>query len=305
MKKILAFIVAATLALSPTLVVFAEGHGNSSNSGKEKTVRTEKAEKSETNLKKTFKLELNEQKKLVSEQLGTLEEQKLQLETQYQELLASGSTSEADALLSSINDLDTQITGLQSQMKEIINERYMITKSAYSEGELAQFESAAALIEKMYDDAEVLGIGSVTIKNNIIKMEGPAYIKGGRTIIPVRAITEGMGAAVTWDPDSQSVTVSKDGVEIILTVNSTTVQVNGKEQQIDVPAEITNGMTYVPLRFIAETFGMDVDWDEETGAIDMEEESTATETTTDSAIDTTTGGEQTTSGSAVEASNEV
>jgi len=80
---------------------------------------------------------------------------------------------------------------MQKPFKIELNEQI---KSNYSEEELAQFENAAGLIEKMYADAEILGLGSVIIKNNIIKLDGPAYIKGGRTIIPVRAITEGLGA---------------------------------------------------------------------------------------------------------------
>jgi len=268
MKRWLSLIVVVSLILSPTMIAYAGSNGNPP---KEKAVKTEKSSKGQSEYQKTFKLELNAQKKLISKDMAALDDQKLVLETQYQELLASGSTAEAEALLVSINELELQLKGFQAQMKQIINERYMVTKSSYTDGEYAQFENAAALIEKMYLDAEVLGLGSITVKNNIIKLDGPAYIKGGRTIIPVRAITEELGATVAWDSETKSVTVSKDGIEIILTMNSTKVFVNGVEQQIDVPAEITNGRTYVPLRFIAETFGLATSWDGENGIIDIED----------------------------------
>lgn len=284
MKKLLALIIVVSLVLSPALVVFAGGNGNSFTNEKEKAIKTEKVENVQSELK-TFKFELNEQKKLISENAGTLDSQKLALEAQYQELLTAGNTAEAESLLQSIDELDTQMKDLQTQMKQINNERYMLTKSNYSEEELSQFENAAGLIEKMYADAEILGLGSVIIKNNIIKLDGPAYIKGGRTIIPVRAITEGLGATVVWNPETKSVTISKDGIEINLTMGSSTVLVNGVEQQIDAQAEITNSRTYVPLRFIAETFGLITNWDGDNNVIDIEDGTDEVQETSDSAID--------------------
>lgn len=297
MKRWLSLIIVASLVLSPTMIAYAGGNGNSP---KEKPVKAEKLSNGQSDYQKAFKQELNTQKKLISKDMAALDDQKLALEAQYQELLASGSTAEAEGLLASINELDTQLKSFQAQMKQIINERYMITKSSYTDTEFAQFETAAALIEKMYSDAEVLGLGSITVKNNIIKMDGPAYIKGGRTIIPVRAITEELGATVAWNPETKSVTVSKDGIEIILTMNSTKVFVNGVERQIDVPAEITNGRTYVPLRFIAETFGLATNWDGENGIIDIEDPTDGTDETdvTDATDGTDTA--QETSGAAID-----
>lgn len=287
MKKLLSLIIVVSLVLSPALVVFARGNGNSSINEKEKAIKTEKVENVQSELK-TFKFELNEQKKLISENAGTLDSQKLALEAQYQELLTAGNTAEAESLLQSIDELDMQMKDLQAQLKQINNERYMLTKSNYTEEELSQFENAAGLIEKLYADAEILGLGSVIIKDNIIKLDGPAYIKGGRTIIPVRAITEGLGATVVWNPETKSVTISKDGIEINLTMGSSTVLVNGVEQQIDAKAEITNSRTYVPLRFIAETFGLITNWDGENNVIDIEEGTDEVQETSDSAIDIST-----------------
>ncbi|MBR0597397.1 copper amine oxidase N-terminal domain-containing protein [Sinanaerobacter chloroacetimidivorans] len=298
MKKLIVFVIAATLVLSPTFSVFSggNGNGNSSGGGKDNPLKTEKPEKPEKNqngqsdLQKTFKQELNQEKKLVSQSKQAIETEKLSLESQYQELLAAGSTAEAEAILLEIQELDKQLADLQGQIKQLINERYMVAKSTYTAEELSQFENAAALIERMYADANVLDLGSIIIKDNIIKLDAPAYIKGGRTIIPVRAITEELGAAVTWDPDTKSATIAKDGIEIVLTMNSKEVLVNGVTQQIDVPAEVTNGKAYVPLKFIVETFGLYANWDQENEVIDIGEENPGeTPTTSDGAIDVTDG----------------
>jgi len=280
MRKTLALLLTLTLVFTMSTTVFAGG--TSADKGKGQANKVAKVEAVEqVDLQKQFKAELNAQKKEVAQAKGALEESKVLLEAAYQAALTAGDTVAADAALAEMAALDGEIAVLQAQMKQIINERYMIIKTEYSDGELAQFENAAAVIAKMYEDASVLGVGSITIKNNIIKIDSPAYIKGGRTIIPVRAITEELGATVNFDPATQTVTVSKDGVDIIFGIGSKTVLVGGVAQELDAAAEITNGRTYVPLRFIAETFGLYVDWDAETGEIgitdDTETEATAPE----------------------------
>jgi hypothetical protein len=201
------------------------------------------------------------------------------LEAEYQELLASGDTEGAAALLEKINAFDTQMAQLKTQMKKMINERHMIVKTLYSEEELGKFDSAAQLIEKMYADAAALGAGSVIVKNNLIKFEAPPYIKGGKTLIPVRAIAEELGAIVSWDGETQSVTITKDNKEVVMTINSTTVLVDGVPVDMSTKAEITCGRTYIPIRFLAETFGLKVNWDGENEIIDIEDDASAEDET--------------------------
>ncbi|MDD2216523.1 MAG: copper amine oxidase N-terminal domain-containing protein, partial [Eubacteriales bacterium] len=63
-----------------------------------------------------------------------------------------------------------------------------------------------------------------------------------------------------------------ENIEIVFTINSKKVYIDGVEQELDVSTEVTNGRTYVPLRFIAETFGLTVNWDDENGTIDIEDQ---------------------------------
>lgn len=85
-------------------------------------------------------------------------------------------------------------------------------------------------------------------------------IENGRTLVPLRAIFEKIGAEITWDGDTQTVTAVKDGTEIKLTLNSTTAYKNGEALTLEVPAKSVNGRTLVPVRFIADCFGVNVDW---------------------------------------------
>lgn len=86
------------------------------------------------------------------------------------------------------------------------------------------------------------------------------YIKNGRTLVPVRFVSEEMGAKVSWNNAKREVIIEKNGKKIALRTGSRDVYVNGARMIIDVPAELKNGRTMVPLRFISEAFGADVKW---------------------------------------------
>jgi hypothetical protein len=76
--------------------------------------------------------------------------------------------------------------------------------------------------------------------------------------VPVRIVSESLGAEVSWDGATEKVTLTKGGTLITMTIDRTAVYINGEQQELDVPATLVSGRTYVPLRFIAEAFGADV-----------------------------------------------
>ncbi|NLV20819.1 MAG: hypothetical protein GXY49_02315 [Syntrophomonadaceae bacterium] len=88
------------------------------------------------------------------------------------------------------------------------------------------------------------------------------YIKDGRTMVPMRRVFEIMGAEVNWNEPERSVTAIKGNIEIKLYIGSQTAYKNGQPVQLDAPAEImaSAGRTMVPLRFVSESFGGNVNW---------------------------------------------
>lgn len=88
-------------------------------------------------------------------------------------------------------------------------------------------------------------------------------IVNGRFLVPMRGIFESLDAAVSWDADTRTVTGKKGDTAVMLTIDSVKVAVNGKEIELDVPATIIEGSTFVPARFIGESLGATVNWDEE------------------------------------------
>ena len=105
---------------------------------------------------------------------------------------------------------------------------------------------------------------TVTLNGEAVDCESygsPATIVEGRTLVPLRAIFEALGATVEWDPATKSVSSTLGDDSISLAVGSTTLVKNGEDVTLDVPAQIINSRTMVPARAIAEAYGVDVQWD--------------------------------------------
>ncbi len=121
----------------------------------------------------------------------------------------------------------------------------------YSEKPLVEDNRIILTIDSK--DVSALGV----IKRNDVA----PIIVNDRTLLPVRFISENLGAAVDWNAEQSKATISKDGTEIVLYIDSTTAYINGKAVTLDSPAIIRSDRTYTPVRFIAEALGAKVDWD--------------------------------------------
>ncbi|MBQ4528004.1 MAG: hypothetical protein II998_08025 [Clostridia bacterium] len=111
---------------------------------------------------------------------------------------------------------------------------------------------------------------NITYNGEKIDSDVAPYVKDGRTLAPIRAILEALGMTVNWDGTTQTATAVKADVSISITINSNIAIVNGEQKMLDVPAEITNGRTFVPVRFFGEALGMNVDWDGYTKTVIIE-----------------------------------
>ncbi|MDX9872788.1 MAG: copper amine oxidase N-terminal domain-containing protein [Clostridia bacterium] len=91
------------------------------------------------------------------------------------------------------------------------------------------------------------------------------FVQNGRTLVPFRATCEALGAQVQWNAPQQQIIVSKDGaiVTIVIGSNQATVNKNGvySYSTLDVPAQIYDSRTMVPLRFLAESLNANVNYD--------------------------------------------
>ena len=88
-------------------------------------------------------------------------------------------------------------------------------------------------------------------------------IINSRTLVPVRALSEKLGYRVSWLEAAQKVTVQNDTKKIELVIGSNIAYINDKAVSVTdgVPAKIIDSYTYVPIRFITENMGLDIDYD--------------------------------------------
>ena len=114
------------------------------------------------------------------------------------------------------------------------------------------------------------GNEDITVKlngKNLYFSDQKPVILDGRTLVPVRTIFEELGFEVTWDATEQKVLGVKTDEKIEMYINNKTVKVNDQEITLDVPAQIINNRTMVPLRFIAESCDKNVNWQEENNIV--------------------------------------
>ncbi|MGF9911891.1 stalk domain-containing protein [Paenibacillus ehimensis] len=84
----------------------------------------------------------------------------------------------------------------------------------------------------------------------------------GSAFVPLRAIFESLGATVEWDSSTQTVTATREGKTIVLTIGSNIAYVNGVPVTLSAPAQLIHGITMVPVRFVSEALGGVVEWNE-------------------------------------------
>lgn len=108
------------------------------------------------------------------------------------------------------------------------------------------------------------------VEGAVIPFENQApVIENGRTLVPIRAISENLGAEVKWDANARKVEINKDGKKIELVIDSKVAKVDGKEVTLDTNAKIMNSTTMVPVRFVAETYGFNVKFNNESPMINF------------------------------------
>lgn len=116
---------------------------------------------------------------------------------------------------------------------------------------------------------------TVTVDGRTLEFDVPPRVEQGTTLVPLRGIFEALGASVAWDGTTQTVTASKGGTQIQLTIGSNTAYKNGTPVTLSVPGKVVGGSTVVPLRFVSEALGASVAWDASTQMITITSPSTS------------------------------
>ncbi|WP_053957088.1 stalk domain-containing protein [Inediibacterium massiliense] len=105
---------------------------------------------------------------------------------------------------------------------------------------------------------------SIQVDGKEIHTDTTPYLENGRTFVPIRFISNALGVEeIQWDANKNTVIIQNNQSTISLPIRSQTAMINDQNIPLDAPINIYNGRTFVPLRFIAETFHCTVAWDPE------------------------------------------
>lgn len=113
----------------------------------------------------------------------------------------------------------------------------------------------------------VIDSTTATINGVESTLDSAPVIVDGRTLVPVRFISEAIGASVDWDAATSTAIIALDGKTIKLPIGAAAADIDGNAVALDVPAQIINDRTMVPIRFISENFGANVGWDGDTRTV--------------------------------------
>ncbi len=95
------------------------------------------------------------------------------------------------------------------------------------------------------------------------EMDTAPVIKDGRTLLPIRYVSETFGAKVDWDGKEEKVSISFGDKTVELWIGKDAAMVDGTLKRLDVAPEIIEDRTVLPLRFVSESLGLKVEWDED------------------------------------------
>ena len=105
-------------------------------------------------------------------------------------------------------------------------------------------------------------------------------IENGTTLVPLRIVSQNLGSQVDWNGADRSITITKDGKEILLTVDSKKAVVAGQEKELLLAPKIINSTTMVPIRFVSENLDAYVNWDSASRTVQVSDTNDFTKPTT-------------------------
>ncbi|MGG4220730.1 stalk domain-containing protein [Paenibacillus jamilae] len=109
--------------------------------------------------------------------------------------------------------------------------------------------------------ASLTPVTSVYVDDQPLQLTAQPLLKDGTTLFPMRQLFESQGAVLTWNESSKTVTATKNDIALTYRIGEVTATLNGKTLSLNVPGQIVEGNTMIPLRFVSEALGSTVKWD--------------------------------------------
>jgi len=150
------------------------------------------------------------------------------------------------------NDPGETITSVGAVMRRFM---VIVFSLIFLMGVASVCSAASQTVEVTADGQNI----SVCVNGIPVNFDQAPYIANDRMMVPVRFVSEALGAQVSWDSETQTIIITADKV-IELQIGSTKAMKDGSPITLDAPAEIAGERTIVPLRFVSEALGAQVIW---------------------------------------------
>jgi len=189
--------------------------------------------------------------------------------------------------------IDGYLDGVSTPVKVMegvvaVNAGYYCTAALKADGSLAIFGNSHVNPEMKYPvvSIENVSLGGLTTKidseykvdknlkvfynNQEIKSKQSPIIKNGQVLLPTKDLFQSMGISFQWNKTTKMITAAKGNISIILQTGFNYIVRNGIQSLLEVPPQVINGETYVPLKGVADAFGAFTDWKVEDQTISVE-----------------------------------
>jgi hypothetical protein len=114
---------------------------------------------------------------------------------------------------------------------------------------------------------------TVTVDSQVINFPNAQPVEtNGSVLVPLRGVFQALHAQVDFDASDNTITATHDQRTVVVPIGSTTATIDGQSQQLSQPAQVVDGTTLVPLRFVAEAFGDYVGWNGNTHTVIIQRE---------------------------------
>lgn len=127
--------------------------------------------------------------------------------------------------------------------------------------------TAAVITGSMVSNAFAANTTSIKIDGATVASTVAPVFQSGTTLVPLRVITEYLGADVSWDASANKATVKTTAYNVVFTVGSKSYTVNGASKSLTVAPKAISGTTMIPLRALSQAIGADVNFDSKTNTV--------------------------------------
>lgn len=190
------------------------------------------------------------------------------------------SSSGASDLITAQVGYEKAKADIESLRADLVNTKanfyYLTGRSIYESADWSTGSGSSIDLETINNKPQTgkrisFTVGAPTYRNgdDVITLDTPAYIKSGRTYLPVRALGESLGAQVSWDEGNRTVTLKRGEDQAQMVIGDYNIRINGSYTTMEVVPEIVGGRTMLPARYVAEAFGALISWVEKSQEVVM------------------------------------